>query len=280
MNNQEVSIRDILFSVINFFRNQAKIFMLFLVLGIVASVFYHNSKKPYFETSALAISGLYFYENYEDQKILDPQIAVEIVNFVSEDVRQKNRNELSALLNLPISLVKKIKSIEAEGLYRIDADNRQNTISKFKIKIKVYDPNIVGDIEKGLLYYFNNNPYVKSYYEAYQNRNETIIKRIDEEITALQNTRNSQSQNMDLSSISITNDRSESRLQNQIIDLYRQKQDYIKEHNLLKPLSFVKSFSTPEKPENLMWVRIITITLISFVLGCIVAGIKEIGRKQ
>ena len=91
MKNQEVSVRDILYGVINFFRNQAKTIVLFLVLGIIVSVFYHNSKKPYFETSAIAISGLYFYENYEDQKILDPQLAIEIVNFLAEDVRQKKQ---------------------------------------------------------------------------------------------------------------------------------------------------------------------------------------------
>ena len=202
------------------------------------------------------------------------------MNFFSEDVRQKNRNELSSLLNLPVFKSKNIKSIEAEGLYRVDADNRQNPISKFEIKLKVYDPKIVKQVAEGLLYYFNNNPYVKSYYEVYQNRNETIIKRIDEEISSLKSARNSnQTNNSDFSNISITNDRSESRLQNQIIELYKQKQDYIKEHTLLKPLSFVKSFSIPEKPEDLLWVRIMTITLISFVLGFVIAGIKELGAK-
>ena len=63
----------------------------------------------------------------------------------------KNRNELSSLLNLPTSLIKDIKSIEAEGLYRVDADNRQNPISKFEIKLKVYDPNIVKQVAEGLI---------------------------------------------------------------------------------------------------------------------------------
>lgn len=278
MDNQ-VGVKDILFGIISFFRKQVRILVIFSVLGVVISLFYHNSKKPFYETSAIAISGLYFFENYEDQKILDPQIAVEIVNFISQDVRQKNRNELSSLLNLPTSLIKDIKSIEAEGLYRVDADNRQNPISKFEIKLKVYDPNIVKQVAEGLIYYFNNNPYVKSYYEAYQKRNEAIITRIDEEIVSLKNARNYQTNNSEISNISITNDRSESKLQNQIVELYKQKQDYIKEHSLLKPLSFVKSFSMTEKPEDMLWVRIITITLISFLLGLVIAGVKELGTK-
>ena len=278
MDNQ-VGIKDILFGVISFFRRQARILILFSVLGVVIALFYHNSKKPFYEASAIAISGLYFYENYEDQEILDPQIAVEILNFLSDDVRQKNRNELSSLLNLPVSVVKNIKSIEANGLYRVDADNRQNPISKFEIKLKVYDPNIVKQVGEGFLYYFNNNPYVKSYYEVYQNRNEAIITRIDEEIASLKNARKDQTNNSEFSNISVTNDRSVSKLQNQIVELYKQKQDHIKEHALLKPLSFVKSFSIPEKPENMLWVRIMTLTLISFILGLVIAGIKDLGTK-
>ena len=105
MDNQ-VGVNDILSGVISFFRRQVRVLVIFSVLGVVIALFYHNSRKPFYETSAIAISGLYFFENYEDQKILDPQIAVEIVNFVSQDVRQKNRNELSSLLNLPVSLLK------------------------------------------------------------------------------------------------------------------------------------------------------------------------------
>ena len=153
MDNQ-VGVKDILFGVISFFRRQVRILVLFSVLGVVIALFYHNSKKPFYETSAIAISGLYFFENYEDQKILDPQIAVEIVNFLSDDVRQKNRNELSSLLNLPVSLIKNIKSIEANGLYRVDADNRQNPISKFEIKLKVYDPNIVKQVGRRITILF------------------------------------------------------------------------------------------------------------------------------
>ena len=158
----------------------------------------------------------------------------------------KNRNELSSLLNLPTSLIKDIKSIEAEGLYRVDADNRQNPISKFEIKLKVYDPNIVKQVAEGLLYYFNNNPYVKSYYEAYQKRNEAIITRIDEEIVSLKNARNYQTNNSEISNISITNDRSESKLQNQIIELYKQKQDYIKEH-FIKAAKLCEEFFNDRK---------------------------------
>ena len=110
-------------------------------------------------------------------------------------------------------------------------------------------------------------------------RNETIINRIDEEISSLKSARNSQTSNSDFSSISITNDRSESRLQNQIIELYKQKQDYIKEFALLKPLSFVKSFSTPEKPEGFTLGSNNDNYSYFFCVRFVVAGIKEIGAK-
>ena len=106
-----------------------------------------------------------------------------------------------------------------------------------------------------------------------------VLDKIDEEITSLMSARSSQLHNADFSSVSITNNRSRSVTQNQIIELYKQKQDYIKEFVLLKPLSFVKSFSKPEKPEDLLWPRVLTITLISLILGFIIAGVKELEKK-
>ena len=95
-------------------------------------------------------------------------------------------------MNIPISIVENIKSIEAEGLFRTDPDNRQYPISKFEVKLKkVYDRNIVEKVEQGLLFYFTNNAHVKSYYEMYQKRNESIIDNIDEEISSLISTRSS-----------------------------------------------------------------------------------------
>ena len=92
---------------------------------------------------------------------------------------------------------------------------------------------------------------MKSYYEVYQNRNEAIITRIDEEIASLKNARNNQTNNSEFSNISITNDRSVSKLQNQIVELYKQKQDHIKEHALLKPLSFVKRVFQYQKSQKI-----------------------------
>ena len=279
MAKQEHSIREILFGAIDFFRNYKKIFFLSFLLGIIVSIFYNNTKKPFYKTSAIAISGLDFYENYENQPILDPLLPIEMINFLAEDIRQKNKNELSELLNLPISCIEQLKSIEAKEMYRIDADNRQNPISKFEIEIKVYDQNVVEKVEEGLLFYFTNNTYVKSYYEMYQKRHEAIIDKIDEEISSLMSARSSQLHTADFSSVSITNNRSRSVTQNQIIELYKQKQDYIKEFVLLKPLSFVKSISKPERPEALLWPRVLTITLISLILGFIIAGVKELEKK-
>lgn len=280
MTKQEHSIRDILFGIVDFFRSHKKIFFLSFLLAIIVSIFYHYTKKPFYKTSALAISGLDFYENYENRDILDPLLAVEMINFLAEDIRQKNKNELSELLNLPISYIDQIKSIEAKEMFRIDADNRQNPISKFEIELKVYDQNVVEKVEEGIFFYFFNNPYVKTYYEIYQKRNESIINKIDEEIAELNNIRkNSHLQNSDFSSISVNNGKSKSVQQNQVVELYKQKQDYIKEFVLLKPLSFVKSFSKPEKPENLFLSRVLIITFIFLIIGFLIAGVKDLVKK-
>lgn len=277
MNNNQLGIQDLLKGTISFIDRQFKIIFLSFVVGLLLSIIFHFTQKKYYETKAIAISGLSLYEQYENQTILDPLLAIEMINFLAEDIRQKNINELSELLNIPISLVENIKSIGAENLYRIDADNRENPISKFEIKLKVYDRKIVEKVEEGLLFYFTNNAHIKSYYEMFQNRNEAIIDKIDEEISSLMSARSSQLHNADFSSLTISNNRSNNSVaQNQIIELYKEKQKHIKEFALLKPLSFVKSFSKSEMPEDLFLPRVLTITLISIILGFFIAGVREL----
>lgn len=277
MNNNQLGFKDLLKGTISFIDRQSKIIFLSFVVGLFLSIIFHFNQKKYYETKAIAISGLSLYEEYENQNMLDPLLAIEMINFLAEDIRQKNINELSELLNIPISLVENIKSIEAEGLYRIDADNRENPISKFEIKLKVYDRDIVEKVEEGLLFYFTNNAHIKSYYEMFQNRNEAIIDKIDEEISSLMSARSSQLHNADFSSLSISTNRGNNSVaQNQIIELYKQKQKHIKEFTLLKPLSFVKSFSKSEMPEDLFLPRVLIITLISIILGFFIAGVREL----
>lgn len=279
MDNQ-IGLEDILTSVIKFFKCQFKTIASFMVLGFIISLVYHNMKKPYYETNAIALSGLSFFEAYDGPaEKLDSQSAIDFINSIADDFNRENFTELSHVLNLSTDVIAQVKSLEAEGLYKVDPENREIPLSKFTITLEVYDKNIIKNLEESLIYYFNNNHHIQSHYEAYQSRSQNVVLGIDDEIQSIREVRSSNLGTMDLSQISISNRGEQKSGSNQIIDLYELKEKYIKELELLKPIYFLKSFSVPDHPKSMFFSRVITILIISLLLGLIVAVFKYLSTK-
>ena len=247
----EIGIQDIFIGVIKFFKYQIKTITVFVVLGIILSLAYHLVKKPFYETDAIALSGICYYESGYDGKVsfLDPQAAIDLVNILSEEIIKGNVKELSNL-------------------------------SKFKINLEVYDKNIIKLVDNALIDYFNNNSHVKLHYNAFKSRRKNMISEIDEEIKLIRDARLSNTVPMDLSRISISQRGSSSGLRNEIIQLFETKENYIKELELCKPLYFFKSFSFPENPKNMFVLRIILGIVISFFIGSIVALFRYMNIKN
>ena len=278
----EIGIQDIFIGVIKFFKCQIKTITVFVVLGIILSLAYHLVKKPFYETDAIALSGICYYESGYDGSVnfLDPQSAIDLVNILSKEITKGNVKELSNLLNLSEDIIYKIKFIEAEGFFKIDPENREIPLSKFKINLEVYDKNIIEVLENALIDCFNNNSHVKVHYNAFKSRRKNMISEIDEEIKLIRDARLSNTVPMDLSRISISQRGSSSGLRNEIIQLFETKENYIKELELCKPLYFFKSFSLPENPKNMFVPRIIFGILISFFIGTIVALFRYMNIKN
>ena len=80
---------------------------------------------------------------------------------------------------------------------------------------------------------------------------------------------------MELSSISIANDKSEL-LQNQIIQLYDRKQSIERDLELLKPLSFVSFFPVYENPKSRILFRVSILSIGFLFMGFIIALFKDV----
>lgn len=278
----EIGIQDIFIGVIKFFKYQIKTITVFVVFGIILSLAYHLVKKPFYETDAIALSGICYFESGYDGSIefLDPQAAIDLINALSEEINKRNVKELSSLLNLSEDIIYKIKFIDAEGIFKIDPENREIPLSKFKINLEVYDKNIIELLENALIDYFNNNNHVMIHYNAFKTRRKNMISEIDEEIKLIRDARLSNTAPMDLSRISISQRGGSSGLRNEIIQLFETKENYIKELELCKPLSFFKSFSFPENPKKMFVQRIVLGILISFFIGTIVALFRYMNIKN
>tara|TARA_B100001750_G_scaffold140218_2_gene111706 strand:- start:979 stop:1800 length:822 start_codon:yes stop_codon:yes gene_type:complete len=260
-----------------FFSKIFKTMFLFFLAGILAGILYDEFKRPYYETKAIATSGLSYFEGVVTPKdftnpIIDQKEIINIINSLSPVIESRDHKLLAAKLNLDLAVVNEIIMLEAEQLYEIDSENRRQKLSYFEITLKSYSNNVIEEFEKGLVSYIANNSYVKDYYDFFITQTPFLISEIDKELMSLQIARNNDIANQ--YSVSVANNKSEL-MQNQIIDLYEKKLDMEKKLNLLSPLSFVQSFNVYSNPKRRGFFRIFVFSFISLVFGFCFSVYKE-----
>ena len=168
-----------------------------------------------------------------------------------------------------------IKYIEAEQLYELDLENRRQNF-QFQIIIRVTDNQSIPLVSNGLYDYFNKNAYSNKNYTLFKKQSPELITYLDQEIDDLKSYRNNKNKSdLELSSISIANDKSEL-LQNQIIQLYERKQSIERDLELLKPLSFVSSFAVYENPKSRTLFRTSIMSLGFLIIGFIIALFRDV----
>ncbi len=269
-------------SVFNFLSRQWKLILIFFVSGLLLGTMYDQIKTPYYETSAIATSGLSFFEGIIDPsqmsyQIIDQKIAIDMINSLSQVVKDQEYEILAKKLQIPLEQAIKIKFIEAEQSYELDLENRRQKQSQFIITAKLTDNSTIDLLNDGLLSFFNNNIYSNKNYNIFQRQSPELISYLDEEINDLKFFRENlmNKSNIEQNSVMIS-DKSGQSLQNQIIQLYQKKHELERDLELLRPLSFVSEFPTYKEPKSRTLVRIFIMSVGFLILGLFFSLIREI----
>ena len=106
---KENLIRDFL----TFFRKIFKTIFLFFVLGVLFGILYDKFKKPYYETTAIATSGLSYFEGVVQpdnftNPIIDQKEIINIINSLSPIIESRDHELLASKLELEYDLAKEI----------------------------------------------------------------------------------------------------------------------------------------------------------------------------
>ena len=284
--NKEVSLQQIVSDIIMFIERNKKIIISFTLTGMIILVLFQKLKPAYYQTSAIVTSGISAYERIpEDEDILNQRTAINLINNLQLDVEKEDYLSLANKLNFSDNLkdarflAKQIKSIEAEPLLRQDKDEKFHNTPKFQINLLVRDANIIKNIQDGLLYYFNSNPYIIKFKDQYSASNAEVIQFIDDEIRLLRELRVDNKSNINMNTFSILSDKENMEIQNPIIDLVHKKQE-VKTQDLFEPLDFVKDFTTTKVAEREVLVWGTTIGILSFFLSIIIAVFREVKQKS
>ena len=274
---EELNIRQIFSDFINFNIRNAKLIMLFVFIGVTLVVLFQKLKPAYYDTQAICMSGISEYERLEQLEELSQRTAVDLVNYLQINISNKDYNELSSLLNVTKDIASKIKFIEAEQLYQQDMNEKFYALNKFEIKLSVFDNTTIDDIQEGLIFYFNNNNFIKEYHKMYLSSNDRLKDDILNEMNVLSRMRiEGAKNNLDLSSVNIISGKDDKTISNQLISLAQLKEEITTNQLLLKPLFFVQDFAKTNKTERdlLLWSFIGGI--LSFLIGILFSFIKEL----
>ena len=286
--NKEISLERILFDVVMFFDRNKKLIISMTLFAIIGVFLFQKLKPSFYETTAIATSGISEYvgiEISEDDDMRNQRMAINLINDLQLDVDKEDYEALTKkMTNLSIELASQIKFIEAEPLLRQDKDEKFHNTADFQINLLVRDANIIEHVQLGLEDYFENNKYIAEYWFEFKKGNEDLKKAIEDEIEDLQSFRDELITKESLTEISNSSNylasNNEQTIANDIIILEERKRKIERDIKLIKPLSFSKPFTqtTVAEREVLVWGT--AIGFVAFILSIIIAIIREVKQKS
>lgn len=277
--NKEISLEQIISDVVMFFDRNKKLIISFTLIAVLAVFLFQKLKPAFYETSAIATSGISAYERIpEDEDVLNQRTAINLINNLQLDIDKQDYESIAVKLNVTNEIAASVKFIEAEQLLRQDKDEKFHNTPKFQINLLIRNSEYILDIQNGLKYYFDENNYVKRYKSEFNTSNFMMITQIDDEISELKSLRQKENINMNMSSFRVLSRAEDNEIQNQIIDLANLK-NLIKTQNLISSLDYVKDFTKTEVAERKVVVWGSAIGFIAFIISIIIAIIIEVKQK-
>ena len=278
--NDELNLKDLFTRLILFISRNFKLIFGIIFIGVISVILYQKFKTPYYETKAICMSGISEYERVEYEEDWLQRTAIDLVNHLEINVENRDYQALSRSLGIDIKTASNIKKIEAEQLYQKDMHEEFFTLNKFNILLKVYDKNIIADVQEGLIYYFNNNNYVNELYQRFKKSKQRVIEDVNNEMKLLKEIRlKGIVDNTNFSSsLKVVNGYEKSTINNQITILSEYREKIRTQKEILKPLSFVQEFARVSKKEDDILIWSLVGGVISFLLAMFISRVIEIKK--
>ena len=274
---EELNLSELFSNFVKFISRNRKLLLVFMGVGIISVVGYQKFKSPYYETKAICMSGISEYERQEQVEDLSQRAAIDLINHLQINIENGDYSALTTLLGVDSNIAATIKKIEAEQLSQEDMNEKFYALNKFEISLTVRDNLKINDIQSGLIYYFTNNEFVKSYYERYLQSCDNIIEDVQDEMLLLANIRKEGAKNnLDISSVNVISDVEGNSVFSQTVALSQLREEIKTKQALLKPLVFVRNFANVNQKEDDILLSGILGALLSFIFGLFVALVKEV----
>jgi len=277
---EELNLKEGFAKFVNFISRNNKLIFSIVLVGVIFVISFQKLKKPYYETKAICKSGISEYERVEYEEDWLQRTAIDVINHLEINVENRDYSELSLLLGIDLSIAEKIKKIEAEQLYQKDMNEEFFSLNKFEVMLKVFDNEVIAEIQDGLSYYFNNNPYISECHREFIVSKEQVIEDINNEMKLLEEIRRNgiTDQHNINSSLKVINGYEKTTIDNQTTILSEYREKIRTQITTSKPFSFVRGFAKVNKKEDDILIWGLLGGFISFLIGLLVALIKEVKK--
>jgi len=277
---EELNLSKLFANFVKFTSRNSKLLLIIVVIGVAGVIGYQKLKTPYYETQAICMSGISEYERQEQIEDLSQRTAIDLINHLQINIENKDYNALAILLGVDVKVAATIKRIEAEQLYQQDMNEKFYALNKFEVLLTTFDKMRIDELQKGLIYYFSNNDFIKDYHANYLESNRILISDIDAEIEVLGDMRiEGAKNNLDVSSVNIVSGQNGTVISNQIVSLSQLREDIKTKQALLKPLVFVQNFAKVNQKEDDILVWTVLGAVLSFIFGLFIALIRQVKIK-
>ncbi len=249
-----------------FFRKFRWVFIISILLGISSGLYFFFSIPKTYKSRMIVHSFL-----------LTNQEEIQIINNWNDLLKKKEYNALTRAFHCSEDMLHKVKWIKAKEIQQVFSQVNPNG---FTIDVLVTDNIILDELQKGLVYGFENNTYIKSRLDVKKAAFKELIDKTSEEIKKLDSTKRIVEDiisGKERSSPSLIIDGSS--VNRQLIEMnekllsFRESLEFTKAVQVLQGF---EKFRIPDGPKLIPWLVIGLLVFLSFgYVFALISSIKQ-----
>lgn len=184
--DDDIDLGRLYIKLISLLKKKVKILIVFAVLGFCLGLIYYLMTPPVYYSSMTISTG-----------ILTTTNSKSLFSTLETLIQEGNHNVLAKKLNLNIDEVTKINSISVVPLAKSEEDPDKSNL--FLVEANITDQKILDRLELGIVYYLEENPYVKKRINIKKKNIEALLGKINEEMLGLDTLKEKLSANINMS---------------------------------------------------------------------------------
>lgn len=166
--NDEIDLMTVVLSTINIFRANFWLILSFFLVGILIGIgHYYSSRKVY--ENKMVISSTILTKSYG-------KILIDNVNRYRKD---GDVTSIARILNTTEETAAQILFLQIESVVAVD---QSKDSERFIITAEVFEPKIFPELQRGIIYYMENNEFAKVRVKQNENYYKQMIAKVDLEI--------------------------------------------------------------------------------------------------